>query len=485
MAVPSLVPWFVQTARRYREQVAALPDDVRACVEEHERLDPPIQVIDYWLTEPEFHVVFLLRSSEAPDLYTAEMPTPIYEAIENFEKSRSWPIWQGVAEPRRFGVLDPHAKTLGDIADGQLVNAYQRFVSARCQPPMRPGMESTTYPTRNMRVWYIRGQLTKTPQEHVEAIVREAHEQYQAKLSAASSPHAANPAPTARPYREPDYRFHGKFLRPRLTIGTPHRETIPERVYQLLGIGYISVRTALLGKSLHATYRGYVAIESDKQTAVRGLNLLNFALHMHGCPASIVREDYLDHFSDIGPRRIDLGGGVFPSFSGSDAYEAPWAFVKHVTEAQFLEILNYAERLAGLEVEEDLHFYLEALSHLAEAEYPQALFFSWLVCEREVYRRWREFLRNIAVPGRTSGARQEDVRAVEIPLAILFATGRLSEDEHQRLRETKTARNKVLHEGRSVSFEEAQKVHRLALDMIRGRVPAPGFQVEDPALEYL
>jgi hypothetical protein len=116
---------------------------------------------------------------------------------------------------------------------------------------------------------------------------------------------------------------------------------------------------------------------------------------------------------------------------------------------KFLDIVAFAQRITGdPTAANSLLLFLEATTHLANAEYSQSYMMAWTILETSIAALWRQVLTEKGIKGkRLDKLLQPDRWSADDIIESLSLANALTTEEYEELIRLKRARNGMLHRG--------------------------------------
>jgi hypothetical protein len=126
------------------------------------------------------------------------------------------------------------------------------------------------------------------------------------------------------------------------------------------------------------------------------------------------------------------------------------------------KILNHPEKA------EELILWLESITHFQNAEFASSFVISWILVERDLSNSWESFLGERNVRGdRKHKLANSGMWPADSVLETLNLSGVLAETEYKSLMELKSKRNSFVHEGSTITKDDALECLNLATEIMK------------------
>jgi len=271
---------------------------------------------------------------------------------------------------------------------------------------------------------------------------------------------------------------HGAYLYPPVWVGETLNPTLSELVNRtyLQKYGETRLETKYKGAMLVITAEGFIAIaDEDKRKVTALLNEIMAAILLRDAEVVAVRQHEI-WGANINPdtKAVFITGGELSSLR-TNLYEAkrqehPQMFERQSFPVSFLgSVIEEAERIFSDEQIKNISlFLLEAHTHFQDSEYSQSFLMSWLVHEKALTRKWKEFLNEKSVARKSL---EFLLNPSNWPISHILETlnlaGKLDEKTHDLLARLNRKRNHVVHNGEEVTEEEAREALESAYYIVR------------------
>jgi hypothetical protein len=224
-----------------------------------------------------------------------------------------------------------------------------------------------------------------------------------------------------------------------------------------------------------ANRNGFLAIgEPDRVRATRFLNEIMAVTLLSGEPRLAFKEQELG-FAEINAQTKEIESWGSPGVSvRAPLFEERWRPTitggsprGTIGLEEFRKWMARAQEICqDPDLSESLVFLLEAHTHLQNSSYLESLVLSWVVIEKHLFRVWEKYLKAERFP-RDRRDKLSDGFSVDSIIEVMNITGHLSLEDYQTLMPIKKIRNEIVHEGRDVTKEEAERSMTAALKTVR------------------
>lgn len=434
--------------------------------------NPNCQIELIQFEEPKFQILIVTHFSDEADLMVSvHKPVPIYDLsnkLENTAKDEKWN--RSVSEDDAKMYLykaSPEEMVYRTLLENFLSREYQRIIrSLATKYEKLPAILGKTMIMKRDFGWLIRGGLSSIePQEEVNQIIDEAKKKQ------------PDQAPPQKQELE-RIRGYGTFFYPPIWIGERPKLNFREK----LGLELFRQHcTKVLGTDYRDTkiviYRdGEIGIASeDKEKSLRMLNEIMAISTLKGIPSYAIREIELhDIQMDPDSFEITTSSGRMVSLRTNleqDRWKTPYSIAffpsrTDVTEEKIEEVINSLRDLEITKRSDLLILGIEAYTHFQEAEYMQSFIFSWIVIEKYLSDFWRSFIGEQGITGkRKKKLLSSHDWSISYIIETLNLSGKFDKNTYDTLMVLKNRRDKSIHEGESITKDDAEKCLTICMNV--------------------
>lgn len=303
------------------------------------------------------------------------------------------------------------------------------------------------------------------PSEWMHGIFKEAADRLEG-IRRWKAEHARQPALGPSPERP--YPAHGVFAAKGVRIGILTSDQLGDWYATREGYpGVVTLSDKLGPYPFKATQNGFLCIETpSKKEAHHWLNCLMAGFLSEGLPAIVVRHD------DIAS--VHPPDGRHPMWGGQYGRERRNTFLfdqRRVLDEDMRNVLRRAEHHQAQSYGVHLPTFLEAHTHLEDDEPTQSFVFSWAIIEPVVARLWNRYVSSKDVSKHRLDKLEGPQWTMDARTEALQLTGVVDLDLYDDLVATRRARNRIFHDGRQATQEEAIQALELADRLLVGRGP--------------
>ena len=468
----ALSQWFNRFIERFRREVVKLSDEQRKKIPNTDDYQEPCQVEVFWLEQPEFQIIVSSRFADRPDReIIINGPFKGYEFIDRVDDVLGESRWTKPL-PRTPNVVLQRQGTLARAMYNTMVNDVRTIANSVFARVDRPKDHGGTMLTRESWVGLFAGNIAETdPTERVKGIISNVI--LQAQISNVQPPVPAAP--------EQQIEATVGYVFPPITIGLPPEpKSLKEYLYgiQFSWMLNKAIECKVGSDRLVFSKDGLMALTTkNKHIAIRVFNIISALLLLEGIPAQTIRE------SEAGQGSLDSETLEFRSWGMSGSTPRAMlvdqrmferlSFLQHprvpVEPDKLSEIVERGNRILKHPDEADeLILWLEANTHLQDAEYAQSFVISWIIVERNLATSWEAFLSEKNVRGdRESKLTDFNRWSTDSILETLNLAGTLPEREYKSLMELKSKRNSFVHRGRKITRDDADECMKLATGIMK------------------
>ncbi len=457
--------WLRNLAQLFRQGWGSMSEDERRFVGNLDDFSAPCQIDAVWFGPPDTQYLVVTHVEDRPDLEVrVNGPFPTYEAVDRLEgllgESRwDWSISKDAINASPFVVPQNAREAVESFFIG-IIEDIRRLPFR--EPPVKPIIAARTFLFPRTFGWYIRGDVQRlSPSEVASEIVDSAKRQARFFRE---NPKQPAPAPEQRPW----LKGHGGFVFPPIWIGEPPRPTFKEKLSGWPMFARKAFETIYKGKLLVVDEDGFIAIaERDLLRATDLLNEIMALRLLDGKPTFAFSEREVAELW-INPETREIGGRNVPWASTRShlVSERSWSsgfFMlgrEIVPLQQFQKLVTRAESVAKDPTASDtVRFLLEAYTHFENSQYTEAFVLSWVIIEKHLYSVWKRYLASKKFPGKR--------RSADLVIEELGLAGELTMDDYRKLEQMKDLRNSIVHRGKRVSRNEAERALETGLAYIK------------------
>jgi len=299
---------------------------------------------------------------------------------------------------------------------------------------------------------------------------------------------------TRPPSPPPEYKIrgYGAYFYPQIFFGELPKLTFRERLSgrRFWLLREKALETEYKGHKVVVTKDGFMAIGiEDKTRALEALNEIMATALLLKFPTFAAREIDLWEIGP-GPEDLTMGQRSTPITELGRRMESMrnrligneqqmFAFMPYrprksrtVPLTELSDIIKEAEQITkDEEVRANMVYLLEAYTHLENSEYTQSFMTSWITIEKRLFRMWNKFLKDSEIKGER-GEKLEDPAywTLDHTLETLNITGRLDEKDYALLRELKNELEEIIHKGKRVTREEAQRCFDTGMSFLKHQI---------------
>lgn len=456
--------WIEKIISTYRKEYQNLSGDEKKRVSNLDDFMPNCQIELIQFENPEYQILLVTHFDDEPDMVIfVHQPIPIQDIInklENIAKDKKWNKRLSEESAKRY--LYKPTKTemfYRTLLEKFLSRAYQRISQdLMVKYEKLPIILGKTMIMERDFGWLIRGDLsTSETSAIIDAIIKEAKKKLPEKT----------PPQRQEPERAKGY---GTFFYPPIWIGEMPKFTFREK----LGIGLFRQHCTKVFKMSYrdndlVVYRdGQIGIsEVDKEKALRMLNEIMAVSTLKDAPSFAIREIELQDIQ-IDPNTFEIVGSSGSLVSlrtnldqdrwGTSCVTTPLPLRTNVAEEKMRKIIKLSEKLTDRKQSDLLILNLEAYTHYHETEYMQSFVLGWVVIEKYLSNVWRKFIEEFGVTGkRKKKLLSSHEWSISYIIETLNLCGKFDKDLYQTLIELKKRRDKSVHEGESITQDDAKK----------------------------
>ncbi|MGB8217091.1 MAG: hypothetical protein WCE94_07300 [Candidatus Methanoperedens sp.] len=472
--------WFKVLIREFRSGYKKLFEDEKKHISNLDDLTEPCQILSITFDNPPLTKTFFLHLSNVSDETIWEYgPIKPYEAFELFEKIIADPVWDTPLDKDEQVFFDeieePIVRTLIERSLMSILRDIQRCIFESHPSSINiPSLKN--YFLKKSGVWTFYGDITNASAANIaDGIIQNAKNVYENEKMRQKEETAKVEPPK---FLEPlEYTWHGAFLFPPVYIGKAPRIPFSERLLGIIWmskLGTVVFEGKINNRNLIATHNGFVGIEAiRKDEALELLNILVAALLLRGTVSFVIREH------EVGDFQYDIATKQFRNWSiamtprssiMNEQYQQNYFFRRKSKLTS--DVLALALKDAELYLKDPRHrFYipvfLESYTHLAESEYKQSFFMSWVIIEKNLAEKWKTILQEKGISdGRFDRLTNTSQWSIDYLIEAMNLQGVTADTDYDILMKLKKRRNNILHGTIKATKEDATEAFSVALGIL-------------------
>jgi len=473
-----LVKWLRDFVGEFRIQYSSLTSDEQPFVQKLDNFSKPCQIDVIWSRPPDVQNLIVTTFEDRPDLEIyVNGPFPTYEAVERLESILQESRWNRPVPQHDVKNTFTEDKTFRDIVDRCFVDIVRGMRVLPYQKPFaKVSTGSKMLLTNQAFFWTIQGDLSNLKSfELAREIIDGAKTQARA------------PKSVPRNITIPDPKMVqacGSFIFPPVWIGSEPKPSFRERA---LG-GFVrfppkAFEGSYKDRMIVATDDGFIAIsEADREKATALLNEIMAVRLLEGKATFSFREQEVEG-ATIDPDTKEIRSMGVPSLSiRATLIEERWnparlpVYVRRdvISLDDFKAWISRAEMVTqNVDIADSLRFLLEAYTHFQDSRYKESFVLSWVVVEKHLYSLWKRLLKEEGLPRpRRDKLGNTNYWTVDFVIESLSLLKQISSAQYGKLISMKGLRNDIIHEGETVSKEQAQQVLEEATRIVTDTIGA-------------
>ncbi len=231
-------------------------------------------------------------------------------------------------------------------------------------------------------------------------------------------------------------------------------------------------------KKLIFNLDGFMGMECEsKEKAIGVFNTFFGVAHLLGVLCFAVNEDDIAEIK-IDTSKGEVGGMMMQGHSermqlmhwmDSPENNRRFTVIKKETITSIVDLTR--KIIVDQVIVSQLIFLLDGFTYLINSEYSQSFIMDWLIVEKFFANKWDKLLkdRNIA------GKRKEDFKDIDKwdayhKLELLNFVREIDDDTYKMLRDFNTKRNRLVHNGEQINYDDAEKLYEFALDIVKKNI---------------
>ena len=474
--------WFKELIQEFRNAYKDLSGEEKNHISNLDDLTEPCQILSVTFENPPLTKTFILHLPNIDDKTVWEYgPIEPYQAFELFDKIIVDSVWDFPIDTDEGLYFYEDELIVRTLLDASLLNILREIQGRVFRPPDvysdAPGLKS--YFLKKSAIWTYSGDITNIdPVKIAIKIIQDGKSAYknnQAQLKAKPLVEAANRQKIKKPTdncSESVYNWHGIYLFPAVSIGKTPRLSFSERLFG--GLAFFQLGTVVFEdkfdeRNFIATHDGFIGIEEAKnKVALEMLNVLVTALLLRGTQLFVIRDHELGKFQYSMDSK-QFGGWSVPDTSRLSIFDKQrQSQIKtKLTHEELLQALRDAEvYLKNKELCFYIPFLIESYTHIAEHEYTQSFYMSWVIIETYLTKKWKAVLDEKAIPSkRIKKLTNHAMWSIDYIIEAMNLQNELPNEKYEILMSLKKKRNRILHGTVKASKNDASKAYSIASDI--------------------
>lgn len=483
-----LKQWYENFLKYFGECYSTLSEDEKRGIDNTNNYLNPCQIEVFWIANPSMQFIVLSNLENRPDMEViVNGPYPTNEFLSKVQSILQEPHWnQKIENPFQVDITSNHQYTYAERLANQLHHFMEYSKTILYNSVTFTG--SGGGQGLSSKVWveeYVGNIAKEDYKEKVDTIIQGIKlnakykiEQMKNKPTTANPPKpATNLLPTER-----NWDGFGVHLFPPYVVGKKTRPSVPELLYGHPGLTRRDkvFDMDINGCKIIVNKDGLIFVEfTNKSDAVRVFNVVMALGILEGYPLFAVRERDLSfakydhetmtvteqqwHLQTIRATLRDSNRHN-NSYLGYQVQEIPAGIIRSIIEKAFVVDTN--EKLA-----ENLRLFTEAFTHLENGEYAQSFIMAWSVIERKYSSIWKMTLDDLDLDHeRYSKLTNSAQWSFDYIVEALSLNGEINDQEYDFLMELKRKRNKIYHNGKIVSHEDAKRCFSFISDILKTEI---------------
>lgn len=471
--------WITKLVLDFRKGYKKLSGAEKSKVTNLDKLTPPLQIEVISVKNEKLYITHQLfiftHFQDIKDLTINIHEIDSCNAIEKLQeivKDRKWQ--RKLPKDERYFIKDESKKKFATIIEGffiDLLHGYKRRVlnSIFSQPKeIKTEISRKTYLTKDSFIWETFGDARKIETKKVVNKIIE-----ETKKRAKTQPQSSSPQPA-----RPKMSGFGTYFYPPIWIGKISKPSFSEQIFET-NIPLLPKKAfdaEYKGNKVVVNENGFIAIGiKDKNLALKRLNEIMATALLLDIPFLAIRQLDL-HEAEMDPEKLTIcSHGISTASPRAILFEEEWTpkqkyndvFRKkrEVSKQDLIKIIKRAEALSKKKMSGELLIYfLESFTHIEESEYNQSFVMSWLIIEKYLSSRWKDFIKEKAIGGNRKD-KLEDWTIGQF-LEVLHLSKKITKKQYKLFMEMKKKRDKFVHEGKQISKENAQKSFKTCVSII-------------------
>ncbi len=470
--------WIKKLIQNFRDGYQKLSELEKTKIGNLDNLVSPLQVEIIIIQNKSLglqnQIFIFTHFTDEPDLDIKVHEIDSNGAIEKVQEILKDAKWQKkLPEDSSWNIKDESKKIFATIIEGSLIDSLRRFKKDVMNVVFSEYRQSQaligtkTFITKDSFVWQGVGDIQKLEVKEIAAKIIE-----DAKNSAKPQP---QPIQAPQP---PRIKGFGTYFYPAIYVGKRPEPSFKDRVIEpeIPLFPKKAFDAEYKGHKVVVNNNGFIAIGiDDRNKALRMLNEIMATSLFFNLPFYAIRDSELGD-ADIDPATLQVGGRTMSMYASLrtalfeeeimlkpkiDGISMPRGS-REIQQEQLIEIIKQAEILTKEDiVSEFLVYLLESYTYFQNSEYNQSFIMSWIIIEKYLSFRWRELLQEKGIKGK-----QIENLDIDMILKTMYQSELITDEQFKLYMKMKEIRNDFVHEGKSISKENAQKCFKVGSSVV-------------------
>lgn len=466
--------WFSDAITYFRKESETLSVDERTFIANNSDYFAPCQIEVIWLKEPEIQIIIKTNFPERSDseiiINGPYSYQEFYEKVDSVLTASRWTVKvpksntsiQGIEEPLYSEILASALRQMTDVVRASLFS-----------PRRSVGQVSGYRPANEMWVELRYENVGTTDYVATFNQILE-----QAKQQAQTVPLTSQSSETKDAKLVKGYVT---YFYPPILVG--HRKK-PSAAEILRGNNFLPFYGAAVDLTINSipvvvNEGGLIFVGvPKKERALKILNIIMAIATLRGLNLTAVREHEIGE-GDFNEEKRNLGNYGYPlstlrtMIGGPENLNRGLILQRSEVEKEILVgIISEAGSIMNNEkLSDELVLFGEGTTHFGNAEYVQSFIMSWSILERHISELWKVRVDQKDLDEeREQKLKSSAIWGLDYQLESLNLVGVVSDEDYEIYSDLKRKRNKLIHSGRTVSKEDAEKSLGLAKGIIASKI---------------
>lgn len=470
-----LIEWFANLIKKFRDEYNKLTEAEKSRLYHMDGYNFPCQLEVFWLLNPNWQLIIKTNSTQRPDgEIRVNGPYDSHIFLDEVEKILNEPRWSDTSTKEKYQDSSSRLQNLNaETLAIHLHNFVERAKNSLFikMPDFRGHVLQETIGTGAVIMLHWGNMADLDYAAFVDKIIQDVKNR--AEISKKQAPVESQDSQKVQPVEQP--KAYGTYFFPPIIVGHARKPTMRDLLYG--GSPYVS---PFDNKAFDMKFQeipliiskdGYVVVCTEKENALKILNTIMATLMLEGIEAFVVREHELSEVT-YRPETLTITGFTYNMKTVRDLLfqergENEIRLDYRRRELPEHDLRNIIKKASDIyqdtEASEELRIFLEAIAHLKDSEFAQAFFMGWVIIERHISNMWDDKIRERRMDGnRTSKLRNPSMWSIDYLLEVLNFDGSIEDGDYAIFMELKGKRNKLMHSGKQIGKEDAEKCVNVA-----------------------
>ena len=485
-----LEDWVRDLIKNFRAKYESLNEEGKQGISILDDLRAPLQVHIYWIENKinkfGFQVIIFTHWNDLEDskimVYGPFESYKLIESIERLLKNKLYDRKLPLTNPEleQLPIYKKYSQNYSKVWRRLISNAFQQFKQKLSnlffeEEEFSPKISIKSFISKESFYWLCYGRIQELDIEVIlDEVITTAKDFAKSKvLEQKLQKHIKKSIELVRGF--------GTYFYPPIWVGEIPEQTLRDEFFGRSFFTFLKcvIKIVYKGRPLLINNDGFISIvESEKEKALELLNEIMALAFILDLPVYYIRDP------DIAELKIDVENlkivgrhlkreptiriKEFDKF-GEPFFPSEIRFERKIISEQKLKkiVKNAEELIKDDSIRNYLFYLLESYTHYSNSEYSQSFIMSWIIIEKKLFTLWKDLMINLNISSdRKRKLKNPGSWTTDHVIEALNFAGKITNDEYKFFIKFKRLRNKIAHDGKKCSKENAERCLNFSKDII-------------------